>query len=252
MTRPPLWMYWEGPKNPWIEACLELTKMHHPEVRLLGPEEWEEIWDEDRDIDLGRFAIMHKADFIRGWLLSRHGGLWMDADCILQRRLDWVLDACGFYDFASYRLRPLLPRRNGRYTNALMGGRAGSPTMVAYYERTRARLKTATWTRNPAFGPNVLSEVVRETIKPGVANYGLDLPRRLFHPHLWDQKRQHWAHRSDEEHEAVIDPDIFMYMVTHLSFNLKKDMTSEQVWNSRMMLSYMLRRGRDNALASQE
>lgn len=246
-----LWMYWEGPKNAWIEACLEIVRAHHPEVRLIGPEEWDEMWVDDRDMDLDRFAIMHKADFIRGYLLSRYGGLWLDADCILQQRLDWILEGCKRFDLVGYRFRPLMKGRAGRWSNALMGGRPGSRILEAYYQNVRDGLKKRKWRTRLAFGPNMLTKAVREHHYPGSGTFVLDIPRWYIHPHLWYNKTAQWAERSDEEHARHHKPDLFMYMVTHTTFSLKQ-MTPEQVWNSRMMISYMLRRGRDNALASQK
>ena len=44
-------MYWEGPCPDWILACQKTVFHHCGKVRLLGPRDFDQIQDTDRDLD---------------------------------------------------------------------------------------------------------------------------------------------------------------------------------------------------------
>ena len=77
-----VWAYWEGPCPAWIRACLRTLAMAAPTLQVLTPEAVDRLRDSDRDIDLSRLQVAHRADFVRLYLLQRYGGLWVDADCL--------------------------------------------------------------------------------------------------------------------------------------------------------------------------
>ncbi len=111
----PIWMYWEGECPVWIEACMATIFTHAADVRLITPAEFDKMWDLDRDINLTRLRIPHRADFIRAFLLARYGGLWIDADCIVINSLEPVLELLTDADFLAFS------ERQGDISNSFMG-----------------------------------------------------------------------------------------------------------------------------------
>jgi hypothetical protein len=83
----PVWMYWEGSCAGWIRACQETVFRHGGDVRLLGPRDLDHLQHVDRDLDLSRLHVAHRADYIRAFLLARYGGLWIYSACIVLRPL---------------------------------------------------------------------------------------------------------------------------------------------------------------------
>ena len=61
----PVWLYWEGECADRIKACRQTIFAHAADVRLLTPETFAQLWDVDRDIDLTKLHVAHRADFIR-------------------------------------------------------------------------------------------------------------------------------------------------------------------------------------------
>lgn len=90
------------------------------------------------------------ANLIRLYLISRYGGVWVDADCYCARALDEWLPPCLEGDFFAFRFaadewleenreRPLA-RLVGRSTdrvlsNWLLAGRAGNPISTVFLKR---------------------------------------------------------------------------------------------------------------------
>src|SRR5262249_20214914 len=107
----PVWMYWEGECPAWIRECQQTVFKHAPRVELLTPEKFDALWDCDRDIDLTRLHVAHRADFIRAFLLAKHGGLWIDSDCLVMQPLAPVLERLQHYDFVCHR------ERQGHFSN---------------------------------------------------------------------------------------------------------------------------------------
>lgn len=81
------WCYWTGDKSQVIGLCLESLARHNQDFRLIddefmvanAPDLWELV---------ERRSPQVKADLFRLWLLTEHGGQWVDADCVALRRLD--------------------------------------------------------------------------------------------------------------------------------------------------------------------
>ena len=110
----PVWLYWEGPCPAWIAACQRTILQHAPGAILLDPASFSDLWDRDRDIDIARWHVAHRSDFVRAFLLARYGGLWIDSDCLLMRPLDDLLDQAGHADFVAHR------ERSGMVSNAFI------------------------------------------------------------------------------------------------------------------------------------
>jgi len=129
-----VWAYWEGPCTPLIELCLETLRRHFG-ARVLDRPDFDGMWSEDRDLDLERLYVAHRADFVRAYLLRHHGGIWVDADCIALRPLDELAPLLARHDLLAYR------EPAGGITNNFLFGRAGSTAVRAFYAAVVDRLR---------------------------------------------------------------------------------------------------------------
>ena len=124
----PVWFYWEGKRPAWIEACHQTIIANAPTARFLTPETFDELWQTDRDIDISRLYVAHRADFIRAYLLAHFGGFWLDADCVLMKDFNPLLESLGEFDFIAHR------ERNGLFTNDLIGAKPESKIAREFYD----------------------------------------------------------------------------------------------------------------------
>jgi hypothetical protein len=77
-----VWAYWEGPKPPHIELCLQ-TLRKHTDATELGPDTAPDWTDRLDPIWRTLPRIGWRADYLRSRILIEHGGLWIDADTIV-------------------------------------------------------------------------------------------------------------------------------------------------------------------------
>jgi biofilm PGA synthesis N-glycosyltransferase PgaC len=159
--RLPVWMYWEGPCPEWIRACHRSVSRHADDVRLLGPRDFDRIWDVDRDIDLSVLDVAHRADFIRAFLLARFGGVWIDSDCLVMKPLGPVLDLLSAYDFLGY-----FERRSGMPAPAFMGSRSGGRIALAHYSHVCGVLRSGQSRSWASLGALSLVDTLRQTETP--------------------------------------------------------------------------------------
>ena len=203
----PIWSYWEGPCPSWVRACRRSFMKHVPQLRLLDPDSFEALRRGDRDegISLAHLHVAHRADFIRAWLLQRHGGLWIDADCLVMQPLDEVLALLQRHDFMAHRAR------EGVLSNAFIGAAPRSRIAAAYYERVRttvARKMRFSWNW---LGGDLLTEVSSQ--HPGLLH---ELPCKRVQPICWSRPQDFLVERSAAEHEAVVHGQAWVYMLSNV------------------------------------
>ena len=73
--------------------------------------------------------MAHRADYIRMFLLQRYGGLWIDADCLVMKPLQPVLDLLKEHEMVGHR------ERSGLVSNGFVASRAGGRIVSAVYRR---------------------------------------------------------------------------------------------------------------------
>ncbi len=102
-----IWQYWEtldGAEKPaYIDGLHTLAKKNAGvEVILVTPETLPQFVS-GVPADLFRIKeISHKSDMIRTMLAQQNGGMWLDVDSIVLRRLDWIFDLLDSYDFVCF------------------------------------------------------------------------------------------------------------------------------------------------------
>lgn len=99
-----IWTYWHNyDLDPVVVQCVKTWKNCCPdfEIIILNHNNYQKYIDNDK-IRHDRFDnVTRFADFLRFELLSRHGGIWMDATIVCNQSLEWVIqenkDFVGYY-----------------------------------------------------------------------------------------------------------------------------------------------------------
>ena len=156
-----VWQYWEGPVPGYIELCAETVRRHYPDVRTLDREEFDALWETDRDVPIDHLGPHHRSDFVRVYLLHHHGGLWLDSDFVLLRPLDGLANLPEHCTFAGYRID------SGDFTNNLMFSRPGDAVLGHFYalvcEHLRER-RPINWLEIGAFALKAAVEAHRSAV----------------------------------------------------------------------------------------
>jgi hypothetical protein len=200
-------LYWEGAPPGWIKECHRTVFFHAADVRLLGPSDFDDLRDVDRDISLARLHVAQRADYIRAFLLARYGGLWIDSDCIVMKPLQPLLDQLQEYDFLAHR-----ERTAGLFCNALMGARPGSQIAAAFYRQLCEILRSGRNVGWTDLGCVPLTATLRST---DVAWREIDCD--LIQPICWSEPGAFFAVGSRQEHEHRMDPRAICYMLSNLT-----------------------------------
>jgi FkbM family methyltransferase len=223
-------MYWEGDVPAWINACQRTVFAHAPDVRLLGPADFDALRDCDRDIDLSRLCSAHRADFLRAFLLARFGGIWIDSDCIVLRSLSPVLDLLDEHTFVGYQ------ERQGHAANNFMGAPRGSRIAAAYYERLCGILRSDQKLSWLSLGSDALTQTLRDLSMPWHR-----LGYELVQPICWSNPAAFFAVADPADHERTFNGRSICYM---LSNNMVRGFSAAnpscELMNPRSFFSYLL------------
>lgn|GEM_PF-208395 len=199
----PVWLYWEGECPDWIAACRQTVRAHATDVRLVTPAEFDRLRDVDRDIPLDALYVAHRADFIRAFLLARYGGLWVDSDCVVLRRLEPVLELLAQHDFVGYQ------ERQGHVANNFMAARPGSRVAADYYRRVCAILRAGEPLEWLTLGAHALTATIRET-RARVHRLNVE----LVQPVCWSQPAAFFHTAADAEHARNFNARAYCYMLS--------------------------------------
>ena len=106
--KPFVWVYWEGPKSPLIQLCIEImTKKLSDNFNFILLDQ-NNIYNYLPDIKedfkkvLNSFKISHKVDYYRILLLQKFGGIYLDADVIVLKNLSEIIDKLKDYDYVGF------------------------------------------------------------------------------------------------------------------------------------------------------
>lgn len=226
---PAVWLYWEGPCPPWIRACRRTILRHAPAARMLDGAAFERLRVHDRDIDLKRLHVAHRADFIRAYLLAHYGGLWIDSDCLVMQPLSELLGQLSQHNFVAHR------ERSGLISNGFIAARPGSEAASAYYRHLCAVLrarKRLGWT---TLGSEALGQVLS-----GAGDRWTELPCERIQPICWSKPESFVRLASDEEHGRSFDAQALCYMLSHTQIAQRK--LGEQLLHPNSFFSYLIRR----------
>jgi hypothetical protein len=204
MSQLPVWLYWEGPAPPYIELCLEILKRHHPEARVLDRAGFDALWVHERGLDIDALALNHKSDFIRAYLLAYHGGLYIDADCILFRRLDLVLAAAEEHGFAGYR------EPQGYMSCNFMAALPRGAVIADHYRRVVERIR-----QGPPFRWLDLASTPMDLAVAGAPVPIAQLPTKAVMPLAWNDTVELATIGSDAAHARRFARNCLCYMLAN-------------------------------------
>lgn len=88
-----IWTFWDGEPSKVVKKCIESWKYYNPnyEIRILNKSNYSQYIDYDLEyIKHSKESLARYSDYIRLAVLSRHGGIWMDASIICHAPFDWI------------------------------------------------------------------------------------------------------------------------------------------------------------------
>lgn len=200
----PVWTYWEGRCPDWIESCRRTIVEHAPDVTLLTPDSFAQLWDRDRDIDISRLIVAHRSDFIRAFLLARYGGLWVDADCLVMQPLRPVLERVAEHDFVGHR------ERSGYVSPGFIGARPGSRIAELFYQRVCRTLRSGRSLGWISLGGEPLTDVVNTSGLPW-HEYACE----QIQPICWSRPEAFFALDESSVHAQTFDRGAICYMLSN-------------------------------------
>jgi len=234
-----VWMYWEnlpGRKCPaYLLVCRDTVRRHLGPGTTLHVLDEQSVFDWLPDLDPAVWARLavpaQRADYARTRLVYRHGGLWIDADCIAMRGLD-ALD--GYLD--GHELASWGEDVRGRFFNNLFAGRAGAPLLAEWIEgqdrtlASRDDWSTLAWND---LGSAAFFPLMRE------ATYA-NIPSAMVAPVLWFGWRRFLSPYQSPADVLASSP------VTVMLWNkgmgpLLATRSTEEVLTADMLLSRLLR-----------
>lgn len=136
-----IWSYWhEKTLTPFVQQCINNWHAHCPEfeINVLNSENISEYVNaDDFPVGFAQLDPVKQSDWIRLYLVSHHGGYWLDATILLTQSLHWLealrnsqsAEFAGFYlDGYTRDLQfPVLE-------NWAFGSAANSAFIMAWYE----------------------------------------------------------------------------------------------------------------------
>lgn len=201
---PTVWLYWEGFCPDWIRECHKTIFRHAPDVRLLDAEAFDGLWYSDRDIDISRLPLALKADFIRMYLLSHYGGLWIDSDCLIMQPLQPLLEKVKQHEFVAHR------ERSGLVSNGFIGARPGSRIAERYYAKICEILRSGQrlcWT---SLGSQPLTAILNESDK-----LWYELKCERVQPVCWSEPQRFFERTNNQDHLRKWNSDAICYMLSN-------------------------------------
>lgn len=231
-----IWSYWEGPVFPLLSLCIESMQRHNPSARLLNETTFHDWRGNGPLPDFKDRCIAHKSDWLRFRLLREHGGLWVDADCIVMKPLQPVLDLLPLVHLAAYD-----DGHGKNYGCGFLLAPKGGHHITDIDEAVTRRM----------MDPRPLHwlELTDGSIKDIVLKYHegkgfLKLDRNMFEPVSWNGSWDAFFERApDRVHEARFNPTAFTYMLSNNSLGDRaKKMTRQQLLEGDYFISYVLRK----------
>ena len=226
-----IWMYWEGPKPLWIDRCQQTVFWHCDDVRLLGPQD-DELQPLFREVDLSKLCMAHKADLIRAYLLEKHGGFWVDSDCVVFRPLKPIFDLAADHGFV------VSPQHDGNMSGSFQGCTAGHAIAAAWHRRQREVLASGSYDWL-SFTAHALRQAI---LKAKTKWYRLN--HWVVQPIPWSDPERFYALREDCEHAGHLHKDSYTYMMAN---NMNRGVNpGHDLLEEKTFFSYLLRQSHRN------
>ena len=235
---PTLWLYWEGPRPPYVQLCLDLLLAFNPDSKLLGPEDIRAV-QPPFPVEVNRLTVLHRSDYLRSHYLMHFGGIYCDADCIPLKPFEAIYDMgrqspggfCG-YDSTD----------NTIGANFMASVRRG-PVITRQYQIITQNVR-----RKPKLEwLDVSSVPMTQAVREVGRDRCVILPERLIQPVRWHAMNQMLIQQSDEDHGRLFVPNAFCYMLSNQCLDERaRSMCRAELLESDCFVSFVFR----NALAN--
>jgi hypothetical protein len=233
-----IWQYWMGPLPPFYELCMETVEKQNPgRVVRLTDEMFSEIRVDHGDVPFEHLEPHHRSDYVRAYCLSRFGGMYIDADCLCVRPLDWFFGLLEGVDFFGYGCN--LFGRFQKFESAFCGARAGSVTATWWADECGEVLKKGETLKWGTLGPTMLTRATRRGLTGG--DRIIRLPEAIVQPigyrtlgHLYWEKegfKEKWDERA------------FCWMMTHRLVAPYRTESREAILKGETFASWVIRKG---------
>ena len=213
LAEPTVWTYWEGRCPDYIGLCLESLRRWCG-ARILDRASFDELWTHDRDLPIDDLYVVHRADFIRAYLLSHYGGVWIDADCIVLRPIAALAALLSRYDLVTYR-EPL-----GTISNNFLMANPHTPVIRAFYQAVTDHIRNGRPIQWLEIGSIPLTAAIEA--HPGSTHF---LPTDEIMPIPWTETARFLdvvslepsSEEKDGESASLLRPGAVCYMLSNNS-----------------------------------
>ncbi|MHC4352433.1 MAG: glycosyltransferase [Planctomycetota bacterium] len=231
-----IWLYWEGPMPEYISLCCETVFVHNDNVELLDRDSFDTLFVRDRDLNIDKLDVVHRSDFVRAYILTHYGGLYIDADCIVMRNLSPVFDMSQQVGFVGYR-DPL-----GYMSCNFMASSNSSNIMKEFYSKICSIIREDRPLDWLDIGSTPMNDVIA-----CCENESALLPTEAIMPLAWNDSKMLMVQRSDEEQRQNFNETAFCYMLSnntirsHDETRTLHNMSKDQLLNSKYFISFLFR-----------
>lgn len=243
--------YWDGPRSPIIQLCLEsLTR--HLDAQVVTPD-WVTAhgggWIFER---YGKLMKAYQSDLVRLWLLENHGGIWVDADTVaLQPLPEDFVQAAQVADLAGvHNKHQTSGWAAGGLVGSPFGGRQGSPVFPFLRARCEAWLDKMVQGQRVRYGQTSVGLLGHYWRKIRLQHLDQDV-RRFEHWKLhrvpWDKARSVFLARSPDTVHLGRDawnPNASLYHLTNPVPKTLGELPRDQILNGDWFVSFLIRRSR--------
>lgn len=102
----PMFTYWQGPRTPLVDLCLESIQRHHPSLQILDPTGVSALGGQEVLDRTAGEMIAYRSDLLRWWLMKQFGGVWFDADMLFFRPTGLIDLLQPHHEFAGFTRKP--------------------------------------------------------------------------------------------------------------------------------------------------
>ena len=215
------WGYWEGAMPGWVKECVKTLERHAPNWTLINRSEFEDLRREDKDLDIDRLTVFQRSDFVRGYLLSHYGGLYIDPDCIAVRSLQGILDKLEHDEFVGYL--ELQGDGTKNVGPGLMASRPHGAIATAAYRKMRAMIHSRV--------PLEWMTLALSFDEAAQGQSWCELSSQDVMPIRWYEPQKFFAVGSERAHKRAFNLRAYTYMCAGQSF---KDYVGRQTRTRRV------------------
>jgi Glycosyltransferase sugar-binding region containing DXD motif len=233
-----LWLYWEGPRPPYIQLCLDLLLAFNPDAQLLGPPEVQAVRP-PLPVNVDRLIVVHRSDYLRMHYLRHFGGIYSDPDCIPLKPFEAAHEmarqsAAGFCGYDS---------TDDTIGTNFLATVSGGPVVARLYDAITQKVWTGRKLEWLDLSSWPMTQAVREVGRDRCAI----LPERIIQPVRWSAMDEMFVRRSDEDHARLFVPDAFCYMLSNQCLGERaRALSRAELLHSDFFISFVFR----NALAN--